>query len=350
MSGKGKDLNNVEKRETLIRRCGNTVEVEKIGLGDVERMVSSQKIEIEMLTYPTTFPLDHERIQEIARLNKVKAYMSRESGKLFLNRDDILKVEVFKKLGLTHVYVDVEECENDSEALMKAEIGRFREPSIILDSEKPNILEKVRKSLEYFDITSVVKMMIREGFSQSYAYNLAKLAIDDEIYDRVIRRELSLRDAIQAFYWKKSGLPIEEFVKKKKRFVEPAEELTSIEKPIPLSKTAFERIYKQIVREVVYEVGSFPGTIRSHMMDAFWSLRNILRSREEMKELLIEAIDQLRGRKSIIQKKAIWIWVKHVKSGKKISFREAEEKAMEGLGITPPTGALKSPGGRGGDV
>jgi hypothetical protein len=125
MSGKGKDLNNVGKRETLIRACSNTVEVGKVGLGDVERMASSQKIEIGMLTYPATFSLDHERIQEIAKLNKVKAYMSRESGKLFLNRDDVLKVEVFKKLGLTHVYAGVEECENDSEALMKAEIGIF---------------------------------------------------------------------------------------------------------------------------------------------------------------------------------------------------------------------------------
>jgi hypothetical protein len=66
MSGKGKDLNNVGKRETLIRGCGNTVEVEKIGLGDVERMASSQKIEVGMLTYLTTFSLDHERIQEKA--------------------------------------------------------------------------------------------------------------------------------------------------------------------------------------------------------------------------------------------------------------------------------------------
>jgi hypothetical protein len=68
-----------------------------------------------------------------------------------------------------------------------------------------------------------------------------------------------------------------------------------------------------------------------------------------MKELLIEAVNQLRGKRSIIQQKAIWIWVKHVKSGERISFREAEEKAMEKLGITPPTGALESPGGRGGD-
>jgi hypothetical protein len=344
MSGKGKDLNNVEKRETLIRGCGNTVEVEKIGLGDVERMVSSQKIEIEMLTYPTTFPLDHERIQEIARLNKVKAYMSRESGKLFLNRDDILKVEVFKKLGLTHVYVDVEECENDSEALMKAEIGRFREPSIILDSEKPNILEKVRKSLEYFDTSKVVKLMTGDGVSDSHAYNLIRLAKDNELYDKVVNGELNLRDAIEALSWKKSGLPIEEFIKRKKRFTEP------IEEPIPLSKTAFERVYKQVVGEVVCEVGSFPGTIKSEMVKAFWSLRNIIKNKEEMKKLLIEAVDQLRGKKSIIQKKAIWIWVKHVKSGKRISFREAEEKAMEELGITPPTEALESLGGRGGDV
>jgi hypothetical protein len=138
MGEEGKYLNNrIEKGENFIRAQGNTMEV---GLGDVERMISSQKIEIGMLTYPTTFSLDHEGIQEIARLNKVKAYLSRESGKLLLNRDDILKVEVFKKLGLTHVYVDVEECENDSEALAKAEEKAMEELGITPPTEAPESL------------------------------------------------------------------------------------------------------------------------------------------------------------------------------------------------------------------
>jgi hypothetical protein len=67
MSGKGKDLNNrIEKGENFIRAQGSTIEVRRVGLGDVERMASSQKIDVEMLTSPTTFSLDHERIQEKA--------------------------------------------------------------------------------------------------------------------------------------------------------------------------------------------------------------------------------------------------------------------------------------------
>jgi len=349
MDEERKNLNNMGAGIEPLLEGGNTLKTGVILIDSRRRTMDPQKIELEKLTYLDEPSLDLVRVDEIARLNKVKVYVSRESGKLFLSRDDTVRAELFKKLGLKHVYADVEACEDDSEALKRAEIGRFKNTgTIIIGFKEQNILEKVRKSIEICGVAETAKLMIRDGFSESYAYRLIRLAGDEELYSRIIRGELTIHSALRALSWKKSGLPIEAFIEReveKKGLAEPE----SIKEQAPLSKTEFKKAYKKIVGEVVYELGEFPGTIRCEMENALWGLRNIIKSREEMKSHLIEAVNQLRRRKSMIQKKAIRIWARHVRSGEKISFMEAEEEAMKELGIPPPTEASRNLGGRGGD-
>jgi len=280
-------------------------------------------------------------------LSPIIATESMETGKMYL-ADGYTRMNIAKQLKTENIKLEVYVYEKSSDAY---------EAAIDLSSKK-NLQGRVRE----VSILKAVKGKLERGFkpeqiavslskSKNYIYKLIAILKDHELTKLVEDGKVSIYEAIEAAYnpeKRKSLLTVEyiqlEVEKPKTEEVSAGEErIEEIEptrestKEISARKPRFEEIYNEVVGEVEEKLGrELSGTIKSEMKAILEALN--IKSKEEIKFILVAAGNILGKEKSEIQKKALWKWKKRVEESggwMDVSFEDvledvkSEEKARK---------------------
>ena len=146
-----------------------------------------------------------ERGEEFSLENPVKVNAANGGGLLIL-RDGFNRLKIFRELGYKHIYAIIRVFEKEEEAVEDAKWGSIEDNWHRGQRDPRQLIELVKKWTADMDEGEVAKLLIGRGFSRSYAYDLVGIVRDEELSEKVIDGEISLRRAIELIRERKSKI------------------------------------------------------------------------------------------------------------------------------------------------
>ena len=176
------------------------VDVDKISVLDERYYSPLSDVELEALRR-----VIRERGEEFSLENPVKVNAANGGGPLIL-RDGFNRLKIFRELGYKRIYAIIRVFEKEEEAVEDAKWGSIEDNWHRGQRDPKQLIELVKKWTADMDEGEVAKLLIGRGFSRSYAYDLVGIVRDEELSEKVVDGEISLRRAIELIRERKSKI------------------------------------------------------------------------------------------------------------------------------------------------
>lgn len=118
------------------------------------------------------------------------------NGRLIL-RDGEKRLTLFRDLGHRRIFAVIRKFDDEGAAIEDAKWGSLEDNWHRGQRDPKQLIELLRRWTSGMNEGGAAKLLIEKGFSKGYAYKLARLVRDEELSERVMRGELSLRSAIE---------------------------------------------------------------------------------------------------------------------------------------------------------
>ena len=176
------------------------VEVERVSVLDERYYSVLSDVELEALRQ-----VIRERGEEFSLENPIKVN-SANGGELLILRDGLNRLRIFKELGYKRIYAIIRVFEEEEEAVEDAKWGSIEDNWHRGQRDPKQLIELVKKWTKGLDEGEAAKLLVRRGFSRSYAYDLIRVVRDEELSEMVVDSEISLRRAIELIRERKSKI------------------------------------------------------------------------------------------------------------------------------------------------
>jgi len=238
--------------------------------------------------------------------------------KRYVLRDGHNRLQAFRELGYRKIYAIIRIFDDDREALEDARWGSIEDNWHRGQRDPKQLIELVKKWTAGMELSEAVKTLTERGFSRSYAYQLVGITRNDQLYDKVIKGELTIHDAVKCLTVRQ---PEE---KPGKGIISEKEAVSEPQKP---TKTRRGRISAKKQRGGRPRKEQIPGLtagLRDELMRAFKALG--IEDESERTLLMSQAAEVLGDYPVKTQMEAVKRWRE---SGGSISFQEALERVKK---------------------
>ena len=240
-------------------------------------------------------------------------------------RDGHNRLQAFRELGYRKIYAIIRIFDDDREALEDARWGSIEDNWHRGQRDPKQLIELVKKWTAGMELSEAVKTLTERGFSRSYAYQLVGITRNDQLYDKVIKGELTIHDAVKCLTVRQ---PEE---KPGKGVISEKEAISEFHKPpqtrrreISAKKAGKREISRKGGRPRREKIPGLTARLRDELERAFKALRIEDESTRTM--LMSEAAEVLGSYPVEIQSKAVKKWRE---GGGSMSFQQALQEVKK---------------------